>query len=291
MLTGRILACEFVKNACIRFNSDLEREDISFSEQHYLYCAKLIENLTHTVGEKAGENFILEPWQHFIVANIFGFLKLNGTRRFTRAYVELPRKNGKSTFAAALMLFGLIADGEEGAQIYSAATKLDQAMMVFGEAYRMVTKNKIFAGHLKSANSIHNRYVSKENSIFKPLEWNPKKQDGLNAHFCCIDEYHAHLSDEMYNVMRNSMGARAHRHSYLYRRPRYAAEQWTQLCAAGRRAMPGDRRRQDCQRVRSFLGDGSRQSLGTRQQGVSDAHGPEGRSDGARCGLGHSALL
>jgi phage terminase large subunit-like protein len=209
VLTGRILACEYVKNACIRFNADLKREDIKFSEQHYLYCAKLIENLTHTVGEKAGENFILEPWQHFIVANIFGFLKPNGTRRYTRAYVELPRKNGKSTFAAAIMLFGLIADGEEGAQIYSAATKLDQAMMVFGEAYRMVTKNKIFAGHLKSANSIHNRYVSKENSIFKPLEWNPKKQDGLNAHFCCIDEYHAHLSDEMYNVMRNSMGARS----------------------------------------------------------------------------------
>lgn len=209
VLTGKILACKHVKNACKRFNLDRERADLVFSESHYEHCVKVIEHLKHTQGEKEGQNFILEPWQHFIVANIFGFYKSNGKRRYTRAYVELPRKNGKSTFAAAIMLYGLLFDGEKGAQVYSAATKLKQAAIVYEEAYRMVMGNRqLFGNNCKAYNSINHRYIKSDNNFFSPLEWNPKTMDGLNTHFCCVDEYHAHTTDEMYNVMRNSMGAR-----------------------------------------------------------------------------------
>jgi phage terminase large subunit-like protein len=106
------------------------------------------------------------------------------------------------------MLYGLIADDEPAAQVYSAATKLDQAMMVFGESVRVCQNLPWLNEALTVNNSVNNRRILYGQSIYKPLEWNPGKQDGLNAHFCCIDEYHAHPNDELYNVIRNSMGAR-----------------------------------------------------------------------------------
>jgi phage terminase large subunit-like protein len=197
-----------IQKAAHRFESDLKRTDIIFNEDLYLHAVEFIESLEHTVGTYAGNLFKLEPWQHFIVANLFGFVKPDGHRRYTRAYVEVPRKNGKSTFSNALMLYGLLADGEEGAQVYSAATKLDQAMMVFSESARVCKQVDWIAEGVNVYNSVNNRRINYGNSFYRPLEWNPGKQDGLNTHFAVIDEYHAHSSDELYNVIRNSMGAR-----------------------------------------------------------------------------------
>jgi phage terminase large subunit-like protein len=106
------------------------------------------------------------------------------------------------------MLYGLIADDEPAAQVYSAATKLDQAMMVFGESVRVCQNLPWLHEELTVNNSVNNRRIVYGQSLYKPLEWNPNKQDGLNTHFACIDEYHAHPNDELYNVIRNSMGAR-----------------------------------------------------------------------------------
>jgi len=209
VLSGRVKACKHVVNACKRFEADLLRSDISFDSDLYEHAVTFIEELEHTVGLYAGKKFQLESWQHFIVANIFGFVKLDGTRRFTRAYIEVPRKNGKSTFSNALMIYGLIADGEEGAQVYSAATKLDQAMMVFSEGARVCKQVDWVKDAVDVYNSVNNRRINYGTSFYRPLEWNPGKQDGLNTHFCCIDEYHAHSNDELYNVIRNSMGARS----------------------------------------------------------------------------------
>jgi phage terminase large subunit-like protein len=209
VISKNIPACKHVVNACKRFKADLKRKDIKFENDLYLHAVQFIEELEHSVGLYAGKKFLLEPWQHFIVANIFGFIKLDGTRRFTRAYVEVPRKNGKSTFSNAIMLYGLIADGEEGAQVYSAATKLDQAMMVFSEGARVCKQLDWLRDDVNVYNSVNNRRINFGTSVYRPLEWNPGKQDGLNTHFCCIDEYHAHTNDELYNVIRNSMGARS----------------------------------------------------------------------------------
>ncbi len=208
ILSGEIPSCKLIQKAAQRFNNDLLRTDIIFNEDLYLHAVEFIESLEHTVGTYAGNLFKLEPWQHFIVANLFGFVKPDGYRRYTRAYVEVPRKNGKSTFSNALMLYGLLADGEEGAQVYSAATKLDQAMMVFSESARVCKQVDWIAEGVNVYNSVNNRRINYGNSFYRPLEWNPGKQDGLNTHFAVIDEYHAHSSDELYNVIRNSMGAR-----------------------------------------------------------------------------------
>ncbi len=208
ILSQEIPSCKWITKAAQRFESDLKRTDIIFNEDLYLHAVEFIESLEHTVGTYASNLFKLEPWQHFIVANLFGFVKPDGLRRYTRAYVEVPRKNGKSTFSNALMLYGLLADGEEGAQIYSAATKLDQAMMVFSESARVCKQVDWIAEGVNVYNSVNNRRINYGNSFYRPLEWNPGKQDGLNTHFAVIDEYHAHSSDELYNVIRNSMGAR-----------------------------------------------------------------------------------
>jgi phage terminase large subunit-like protein len=205
--SGAVPVCEHVRNAVARYVAD-RAAGWGFSETYAQHAIEFIEQLEHSTGEYAGRAFELEPWQAFIVWNLFGFLNEDGSRRFTRAYVEVPRKNGKSTFSSALMLYGLIADDEPAAQVYSAATKLDQAMMVFGESVRVCQNLPWLSEALTVNNSVNNRRILYGQSIYKPLEWNPGKQDGLNAHFCCIDEYHAHPNDELYNVIRNSMGAR-----------------------------------------------------------------------------------
>lgn len=205
--SGKVQACAHVKNAVKRYETD-RASGWRFNDTLAEHAVEFIENLVHTTGDYAGRNFTLEPWQAFIVYNIFGFLNEDGSRRFTRAYIEVPRKNGKSTFSSALMMYGLIADDEPAAQVYSAATKLDQAMMVFGESVRVCQNLPWLNEELTVNNSVNNRRILYGQSLYKPLEWNPNKQDGLNTHFACIDEYHAHPNDELYNVIRNSMGAR-----------------------------------------------------------------------------------
>ena len=205
--SGEIVACKQVKNACARYLRDRESGAWEFDEEAALHAVRFIEELEHTTGEYAGRNFKLEGWQSFIVWCLFGF-KSGGVRRFTRAYVEVPRKNGKSTFSSAIMLYGLLVDDEPAAQVYSAATKLEQAMMVFGESVRMCQNISWLAEAVTVNNSTNNRRILYGQSVYRPLEWNPNKQDGLNTHFAVIDEYHAHPNDELYNVLRNSMGAR-----------------------------------------------------------------------------------
>lgn len=210
VIGGRVMACQHTIKSCVRFIADLKRTDIIFSYAHYQHAVNFIHELPHTVGKYQGSKFILEPWQHFIIANLFGWLRVGSeVRRFTRAYVEVPRKNGKSTLASAIALYGLIADNEAAAQVYSVATKLDQASIVFEESYRQCNASKwLLEGGVEPFFSKNNRVIRFDNSIYKPLEWNPEKQDGLNTHFAIVDEYHAHQTDEAYNVIRNSMGAR-----------------------------------------------------------------------------------
>ena len=91
----------------------------------------------HSKGRWLGEPLVLEPWQEFWVTTLFGWMRADGTRRFRRGYLEVARKNGKSTLAAALGLYGLIADEEGGPEIYCAATKKEQAKIIFEESKRM----------------------------------------------------------------------------------------------------------------------------------------------------------
>ena len=161
VLNGRVLVCEHVKNAVNRYINDRE-SGWMFSENYAQHAIDFIEQLEHTTGDYAGKPFALEGWQAFIVWNLFGFLNPDGSRRFTRSYIEVPRKNGKSTFSSAVMLYGLIADDESAAQVYSAATKLDQAMMVFSESVRACQN----LPWLSEALTVNNSVVANASGIY-----------------------------------------------------------------------------------------------------------------------------
>lgn len=225
VVSKKIETCELTQLACARFLRDLEQAQIPssrfvFNEQLAQCAIDFIEELEHTKGALAGKKLILQPWQVFIVANIFGWVyrdgEFQGKRRFTQSYIEVPRKNGKSTLASAILLVALLIDGESSAEVYSAATKLSQAAIIFEEAARVCKQVPMLKeiDELEVFTSVNNRIVKFGNSFLKPLEWNPATMDGLNTHFCAVDEYHAHRNDDLYNVIRNSMGSRAQPHMF-----------------------------------------------------------------------------
>ena len=132
ILSEKIPACTHVKNAVKRFISDLERDDLVFREDEVQIVIDFILKLKHSTGKHADKPFILEPWQVFIIMNLYGFFwKGTTSRRFNNAYLEISRKNGKSATASALGLYHLIADGEPDAQVLMAANSKEQAKIAF----------------------------------------------------------------------------------------------------------------------------------------------------------------
>ena len=141
VVAGRVVACHWVQQAAQRHIDDLReggQRGLVFDRDAAEHALKFFTILKHSKGEWAGRPIELEPWQQFLLWVLFGWKKDDGTRRFRTAYIEVARKNGKSTLGAGVGLYLLAADGEPGAEIYSAATKRDQARITHLEAVRMV---------------------------------------------------------------------------------------------------------------------------------------------------------
>ncbi len=160
----------------------------------------------HHKGEWAGQPFRLEPWQREIVRTVFGWRRPDGSRRFRTAYIEIPRKNGKTELAAAVALYLLVADGEEGAEIYSAATKKDQARIVHDAAVQMVRRSPELRRFVEVYRN--NLSVPALNAKFEPLSSDSDTLDGLNPHAAILDELHAHKDRHVRDVLLTGMGAR-----------------------------------------------------------------------------------
>lgn len=207
--SGKILACHWIKQAVERYYNDLDHaieKGWVFSRQHAERAIKMVEKLKHVKGKWAGQYLKLEPWQQFILWQLDGWL-MAGTmkRRFLEAYVEVPRKNAKSTLAAGVSLKRGYADKELGAEVYYAATTRDQARICFEMAKRMVQMSD-----LKELSVVTRDAFSFEalGTTHKPLSSEAGNLDGLSASCVILDEYHAHKTDEVYDVMATSMGAR-----------------------------------------------------------------------------------
>lgn len=213
VLDGNIIAGELVKLACQRHMDDLKRSkkkdfefkfDIDIADR-YIDFFKLLK---HSKGEKAGQPIELELWQCFRIGSVFGWVhKKTRLRRFFEAYNQVARKNGKSTEAAGVGIEGLTIDGEQGAEIYSAATKKDQARIIFDEAKRMVNASPYIKKHVDVFQLNINMPMT--NSKFEPLSSDANSLDGLNIHFGIIDELHAHKTREVYDVLVTATGARS----------------------------------------------------------------------------------
>ncbi len=160
----------------------------------------------HSSGEWGGRPFVLELWQKAFVCAIFGFVDLEGHRKYREAWLMVARKNGKSALASAVSLYLMIADGEPGAKIYSAATKRDQAKIVWSEATLMVKQSAALRRRIKILVSKMKSDVN--NSEYVPLGKDSKNLDGLNAHGAILDEVHAWEDRNLYDVIVDSTSAR-----------------------------------------------------------------------------------
>jgi phage terminase large subunit-like protein len=164
------------------------------------------ECLRHQKGELAGQAFVLEPWQADLLRTLWGWRRSDGTRRFREAWIEVPRKNGKSTLAAGIALALLYLDREPGAEIYSAAADREQARIVFEIASGMVSAEDEL---LRRSTVLRGAIVyEREGSAYKPISSDAFTKHGLNAHGAVCDEVHAWPSSELFDVLTTSMGAR-----------------------------------------------------------------------------------
>ena len=209
VVTGEVVANALHRRACERHLDDLVSgpdRGLRFEPAAARHAIAFFGFLRHSKGEWAGEPFELAPWQAFVAGALFGWKRDDGLRRFRTAYCAVPRKNGKSTLSAGLGLYLLVADGEPGAEIYSAATSRDQARIVFDEAKRMTASSPALRRRVETL--INNLHVPGTSSRFMPLSSDASTVDGLNVHGAIIDELHAHRSRNVVDVLETATGAR-----------------------------------------------------------------------------------
>lgn len=209
VLDGTIPAGQQIWRAVERHLADLEHgaeRGLRFDRAAGQHAIDFFGFLKHSKGEWAGQPFLLSAWQQFILWCVFGWKRADGLRRFRTAYIEVPRKNGKTTFIAGLGLYLLAADGEPGAEIYSAATKRDQACLSHSEATRMVRRSPELGRMIRVFKN--NLNIEATSSKFEPLGADADTMDGLNVHGALIDELHAHKTRQVVDVLDTATGAR-----------------------------------------------------------------------------------
>lgn len=212
-VANRIGAGQTEIKACKRHLNDLKKSAIKsypyyfdeteaerISEFARIFCR-------HSKGKWAGQPVILSDWQVFFLGSLFGWKrKSDKKRRFKYFYVQVGKKNGKSTLMAVVGIYALVCDGESGAEIYSAATTRDQAKIIFTEAQNMIKASPELS-KLLTVNRL-NISFDIEKSFFRPLSSDAQTLDGLNTHCALIDELHAHKNSDVYDNLVSSMVAR-----------------------------------------------------------------------------------
>lgn len=213
MKAGRIPACKFVRQAVDRQRKDrirwASKGPYYFDEEEAGEWCEFIEQLPHIKGPLAGQNIKLEPWQCFILTTCFGWRKRDThTRRFRRAYTEVPRGNAKSTLSSGVCLKAAFGEGEGGAEVYSAATTRDQARIVFNDAQAMARRRPALCQALGVQVLAHAIVQGSTASKITALASDSNSLDGLNIHLAAVDELHAHKTREVYDVLETGTGKR-----------------------------------------------------------------------------------
>lgn len=180
------------------FDPDRAQRAVSFFGD----CLVFIE------GEKAGQPFVLEPWQAAPVANIFGWYRQDGTRRYREVFMYVPRKNGKTPWAAGVVLAVMFMDHEPGAQLYSAACDREQAALIFRHASGMISREPEMDERVRIYRTYKSIEYPAENTIYRALSADAGTKHGLNVHLAVIDEVHAHPNGELIDVLTTGTASR-----------------------------------------------------------------------------------
>ena len=213
----KILACEWVKLACKRHLDDRKtsrRREFpwKFDAAKANHFCEFFEGLPHVkddfLGHAAhGELFKLEPWQIFILSCVFGWVdKARRNRRFLEAYIEVPRKNGKTPMAAGIGLYCLAADGEYGAEVFAGAKSKEQAGEVFGAARSMALSSADLREAFGIYCNVASIVIAATNSSFKPVKGKPA--DGPSPSCVIADEYHEYTDNSLISWARTGFQAR-----------------------------------------------------------------------------------
>ena len=206
--SGKIEVCEKILKTYEKIINDLNNPgkyhfDIEKATRPITFIEKFCK---HSKGQWAGKPVILDLWQKAIIQTVFGFVDDKGFRKYREVLIIVARKNGKSTLLAAIGLYMLFADGEGGAQVCCVASKKDQAKIIFDEAKNMVLQSSLLRKHVRKRKS--DLYVDLTFSTFEPLASDSNTLDGLNMHCGILDEIHAMKDRNIYDVSKQSMGAR-----------------------------------------------------------------------------------
>lgn len=220
VLGNKIPSCKRIKQACRRFKKDLKRAGTEqfpyvFEPEASEHMCAFIEALPHIEGTWAarGETIKLLGWQAFLICQIGGWRHMvSGLRRFRTAYVEVPRKNGKSTLLAGVGLYFLGPDGEPGAKVYSAAASTHQARIVFDAARVMALSGSVGGQGLDEILGLdveqHKIKTPDPAAVFQPIASQTKSKDGKNPHCAIVDELHEHEKRDVWDSMASALGAR-----------------------------------------------------------------------------------
>jgi phage terminase large subunit-like protein len=215
---GELIAGPHVRAACKRHLDDLERIDgikwrVDESEKAIRFFSAV---LRLNGGEFEGQPFVLLPWQAFIVGSLFGWHAVDGTRRFRVAYVETAKGSGKSPLAAGIGMKGFVADNEPRAEVYSAATKKDQAMILFRDAVAMVDQSPGLSRRLTKSGTgerVWNLAYLQSGSFFRPIS-SDDGQSGPRPHVALVDEIHEHKTNTVIEMMR--AGTKSRRQALIF---------------------------------------------------------------------------
>lgn len=210
VLSGKVVACKYVKAACRRHLKDLSRKKwlFHFDPWHADDVCDFIEKLPHVEGEWQTPNIHLEPPQIFILSAIFGWRKKSGVRRFSTVYIEMARKGAKSTLTAGVALYCLCCDGEPGPQIVIGATTGEQAGKVFNPAKNMVASTPALRSAFELEAFSRSISCAMNGGYIQPINAKGKTQDGWNPHVGILDELHAHKDRSLFDVIKSAFGAR-----------------------------------------------------------------------------------
>lgn len=211
--SGEIIACKKIK---LQFQQlvDILNDDNSkwyFNETAANRPVEFIETFCkHSKGVWIGKPVKLELWEKAIIHSIYGFLdKETNLRKCQEALIVVARKNGKTTFIAALALYEFLASGEGGAQVYCTANKLDQAKLLYNEAKNMISQSKALSAMVKrTRTTLQTKDALGLFSEFSPLGGDSTTQDGLNPSLAVYDEIHAAKTDDLYSVIKQGQSAR-----------------------------------------------------------------------------------
>lgn len=206
VVDGKVVAGPHVRNACRRHLDDLKREDVVFDAAAAARAIGFFEErLKLSEGQFDKKPFKLHPAQDFIVGSIFGWKRLDKTRRFRRAYIEQGKGNGKSPLAGGIGLYGLTYDAEAGAEIYSAGATKEQAGILFRDAVKMVQQSPDLDSRLKMSGGPGREFniaYLKNGSFFRPVSRETKKTgSGPRPHFALVDELHEHADGGIIEIL------------------------------------------------------------------------------------------